>query len=398
VREARPLPLEGIVVLDLGRIYQGPWAGFLCAAAGADVVKIEAPGGEPARTRGGSGRTSIPFVVINSCKRSVTLYLKRAEGRSLFLRLVERADVVLENFAPGVMERLGLGSDLLLGANPRLIYAAATGYGTSGPDRDLQAMDITVQAHAGVISVTGLPDGPPVKAGAAFIDFLGGTHLYAGIATALFERERTGVGRVVDVAMVDTVYPTLASSLTSWYRDGTAPRVGNRHSGLGVTPYNVYAAADGHVAIICVAEQHWARLAAAMGRPDLARDERYATNRERVKRMEEVDHLVEAWTSTRDRAEVAAALAEVRVPCAPVRGVGELLDDRHQHERGALAHVHHSDAGDVVVPHSPVRFRDSELRPLEPAAALGEHNGEVFGSWLGVPDGELARLGADGVI
>jgi crotonobetainyl-CoA:carnitine CoA-transferase CaiB-like acyl-CoA transferase len=394
----RPLPLAGVVVLDLGRIYQGPWAGFLCAAAGADVIKIESPGGDPIRSRGASGRTTVPFIVMNSCKRSVTLDLKRDEGKALFLRLVERADVVLENFTPGVMERLGLGPDVLFEANPTLVYAAATGYGTSGPDRDLLAMDITVQAHTGVISVTGFPDGEPVKAGAAFIDFLGGTHLYAGIATALFERERTGRGRVVDVAMVDTVYPALASSLISWYRDGTAPRVGNRHSGLGVTPYNVYPAADGHVAIICVAEGHWGRLATAMGRPELGDDERYRTNNERVRRMQEVDDLVGAWTSTCTRAQVASALAEVRVPCAPVRGVGELLEDRHQHERGALTRLQHPDAGEVVVPHSPVRYRGSALRPLEPASALGEHNAEVLGAWLGLPDDELARLAAGGVI
>ena len=391
----RPLPLEGIRVLDLGRIYQGPWAGFLLAMAGADVVKLEAPGGEPAR-RGQDA--TVPFAMLNSSKRSATLDLKHPEGRDLFLRLVERADVVLENFAPGVMDGLGLGADRLLEANPRLVYAAATGYGVEGPDRDRLAMDITVQAHTGVMSVTGFPEQPPVKAGVAFIDFLGGTHLYGGVVTALFERERTGTGRVVDVAMVDTVYPALASNLSGFFRDGTATRTGNRHGALSLAPYNVYPASDGWLALIVITEDHWRRLVTAMGRPELGDDERYRTHPRRARRMEEVDELVTGWTSRHTRRQLVELLQQARVPAAPVRDVAEVVRDAHLHERGALQTIEHPELGPLVVPHSPIRYRGSALAALRPSARLGQHNAEVYGEWLSLSADDVARLAEGGVI
>src|SRR6202008_3572643 len=188
--------------------------------------------------------------------------------------------VLLENFAPGVMDRLGVGPDALMAENPRLIYASGTGYGLSGPERDNLAMDITIQAASGAISVTGFADGPPVKAGPAIADFLSGTHLYGAIVTALFERERTGRGRLIEVAMIEAMFPTLASSLGMVHNnpDRSLGRTGNRHAGLAVSPYNVYACQDGWFAIICNNDDHWRSLLAAMGRLDLDRDERFATN------------------------------------------------------------------------------------------------------------------------
>jgi CoA:oxalate CoA-transferase len=393
--EARPL--AGVRVLDLGRIYQGPWAGFLLAMAGADVVKLEPPGGEPARGREGQPAT-VPFAMLNPRKRSITLDLKSERGRQLFLGLASQVDVVLENFAPGVMDGLGVGADVLLAANPRLVYAAATGYGIDGPDRDRLAMDITVQAHTGVMSVTGFPDQPPVKAGVAFIDFLGGTHLYAGILTALFERERTGRGRVVDVAMVDTIYPTLASNLGSFYRDGSTPRTGNRHGGQSVAPYNVYPASDGFVAIIIITEDQWRRLTEAMGQPLLADDDRFRTNGRRVRNMEELDVVVSAWTGSLPRAEVMERCRQNRIPASPVRGVAEVVADEHLHQRGALQEIEHPELGLLTVPQTPIRFRGTEPPPLEPSAALGAHNDEVYGDWLGLDAAELEELRADRII
>ncbi|MBI3053383.1 MAG: CoA transferase, partial [Betaproteobacteria bacterium] len=186
-------PLAGVTVIDLGQIYQGPYAGLLLAKAGADVIKVEQPSGEPARARAPSGKsTSLPMAMLNSNKRDITLNLKTGRGCELLKALAKRADVVLENFAPGVMDRLGVGFSALREINPRIIYASGTGYGLSGPDRDSLAMDVTVQAASGMMSVTGFPDGPPLKAGATVVDIAGGTHLYAGIVTALYERERTG--------------------------------------------------------------------------------------------------------------------------------------------------------------------------------------------------------------
>ena len=190
------------------------------AKAGADVIKVEPLGGEPLRQRIGVGRgASLPFAMLNSNKRAVTLNLKTERGRELLIEMVKRADVLLENFAPGVMDRLGVGWSVLREINPRLVYASGSGFGLSGPDRDNLAMDLTVQAATGIMSITGFPDSPPVKAGNAVADFLGGIHLYAGIVTALFERAQTGSGRLVEVSMQDAVYPSLASNLGFLYNN-----------------------------------------------------------------------------------------------------------------------------------------------------------------------------------
>jgi crotonobetainyl-CoA:carnitine CoA-transferase CaiB-like acyl-CoA transferase len=212
---------------------------------------------------------------------------------------VQRADVVVENFAPGAMDRLGLGYEELSRVNPKLVYGAGSGYGRSGPNRNYPAMDLTVQAMAGIMSVTGFPDRPPVKAGPALADFFGGTHLYAGIMTALFERERTGLGRLVEVAMQEAVYASLASNLGLHYGSGgQAPeRTGNRHGGLAESPYNVYPTQDGHIAIICVGETHWKSLLKAMVREDLLSDPRYADLKSRVDHMDDIDALVSEFTA-----------------------------------------------------------------------------------------------------
>jgi CoA:oxalate CoA-transferase len=375
----RPLPLHGVRVLDLGRVYQGPWAGLLLALAGADVIKVEEPLGEPARRGTGAVGTSIPLAMLNSNKRAITLDLKSDAGREQFLGLVRDADVVLENFGPGTMDDLGVGPETLLELNPRLVYGSSTGYGVDGPDRDALAMDITIQAHGGVMSVTGFPDQPPVKAGVTFVDFLGGTHLYAGIVTALFERERTGVGRIVDVAMIDTIYPTHASNLSAFYRDGHTVRNGNGHGGGAVVPYEVYATSDGYVALIVITDQQWANLCAAMGQPELAHDERFRTNGRRYHNLAALDEIITAWMSMQTRADVVASLHAAKVPVAAVREVAELVDDAHLHARGALQRMDHPQLGPIVVPHSPLRFRGSELLPLRPSPALGEHNDEILG-------------------
>jgi CoA:oxalate CoA-transferase len=210
-------PLAGVTVIDFGQIFQGSYASVLLAKAGANVIKIEPPHGEPLRQRVPPGRkTTLPFAMLNANKRGVTLNLKLPRGRELLFEMVKRADVLLENFAPGAMHTLGVGWPVLRAINPRLIYASATGYGLSGPDVDKLAMDLTVQAASGIMSVTGYPDRPPVRAGVTVADFMGGTHLYAGIITALYERDRSGVGRLVEIAMQETVYYTLASSLDSF--------------------------------------------------------------------------------------------------------------------------------------------------------------------------------------
>ena len=394
-------PLTGITVLDLGQVYQGPYAAFLMAKAGADVIKIEPPDGEPlrARERVGGG-ASLPMAMLNSNKRGITLNLKHPRGVELLKALSRLGDVLIENYSPGVMERLGVGATTLMRENPKLIYASATGYGLSGPERDNLAMDITIQAAAGVISVTGFPDGPPVKAGPAVADFISGTHLYGAIATALFERERSGQGRLIEIAMVETVFPTLASNLGGTHQrpDRTIARTGNRHGGLAVSPYNVYACRDGYFSIICQSETHWRSLLRAMGREDLADDPRFANNAARVKNMAETDALVEDWAKTRTRAEIFALTKEHRVPSAPVRDLNEVMTNPHMHERGMLEVIDHPKLGKITVPNSPLRYHGTPQMRATPSPGLGQHNEEIYGGLLGLSSAEVAALRESGVI
>src|SRR5579864_2184608 len=280
--ERANMPLAGITVLDFGQVYQGPYATLLMATAGADVIKIEPPNGEPLRRRAPPGKsTTFPIAMLNSNKRAITLNLKDERGKQLLFRMAEKGDVLLENFAPGVMDRLGVGWEVLHAINPRLIYASGSGYGLSGPDRDNLAMDLTIQAVSGLISTTGFPDGPPVKAGPAVVDFLSGIHLYAAVLTALYEREHTGRGRLVEVAMEEAAYATLTSPLEAYVTTGKVPpRTGNASHGR--VPLNVYPAKDGYVAINVAVEEHWHNLLAAMGREDLRDDPRYSSPDARV--------------------------------------------------------------------------------------------------------------------
>ncbi|GAA5232937.1 CoA transferase [Verticiella sediminum] len=389
----RRQPLAGITVLDLGQIYQAPYCGLLLALAGADVIKIEPPHGEPVRSRRAA---SLPLAMLNSNKSGMTLDLKNPKGREVFLRLVEQADVVMENFMPGVMERLGLGAQTLLERNPRLVYASASGYGSSGPNRDLLAMDLTIQAMSGTMHVTGYPDRPPVKAGPALSDFLSGTHLYGAILTALFDRERTGKGCIAEVAMQDTMYPALASNLTLYYEGKDTVRTGNRHGALAMAPYNTYEASDGYVAVICVTEGHWRGLVQAMGRPALLDDPRYASHATRCQIMQEVDAVVNDWTRERTREAVMQASREFHFPCAPVRTLDEVVHDRHMHERGMLQYVEHPELGRVVLPHSPLRFADVQPAPLRPNPELGQHNRQILRERLGLDDAAIDALAQAG--
>ena len=395
-------PLDGITVIDLGQVYQGPYATFLMAKAGAEVIKVEPKRGEPGRSRAEINEGAmLPFEMLNANKRSVTIDLKHEEGKKLLIDLVRTADVLLENFAPGTMDRLGVGWERLKAENPRLIYASGTGYGLSGPDRDGLAMDITIQAMSGMMSVTGMPDGPPVKCGPAVADFLGGTHLYAGILTALFDRGRTGRGRLVEVAMQDAVFCTLASSLGMMFGKDEAPanvRTGNRHSGLAIAPYNVYRTADGYVAIINIQETHWQALLRIMGREDLRDDPRFATNAARVANMAETDALIEGWTSGHASAAIFELAKANRVPCAPVRDVPEVLVDPHMHERGMLEWVDHPRLGRTVLPNSPLRYHGTEQAPATPSPGLGEHNHAVLTERLGLSPDEIERLAGAGAI
>lgn len=396
----RQYPLESITVVDLGQIYNGAYATFLMAMAGARVIKVEPREGEHLRRRGTVGGAGLPFAMLNSNKLSVTLNLKRERGRELLFEMVKRADVLLENFAPGATDRLGCGWSRLEEVNPRLVYAQGSGYGLTGPYRDYPAMDLTVQAMAGVMSVTGYADRPPVKAGPAICDFFGGVHLFGAVMTALYEREKTGVGRAVDVSMQEAVYASLSSNLGLYYGSGgrVPMRTGNRHGGLAESPYNVYPTKDGYIAIICVGETHWKSLTQAMGQPQLADDPRFTSLKTRVAHMEDVDEIVGAFTGQFFKQELFEQLQKHRVPCAPVRDLEEVVNDPHMHARGALQWIDHPELGRIPVQSSPLRFEGVDPLPIIPSRRLGEDNAAVYGGWLGLPQQELDALAREGVI
>ena len=390
-------PMDGITVVDLTQIFNGPYATFLMAMSGAEVIKIEPPEGEHLRKRQGSAKgAAMPFAMLNANKKSVTLDLKTAAGKQALKDLAARADVVVENFAPGVMDRLGLGAKVLQALNPRLIYAASTGYGGDGPYRDYPAMDLAVQAMSGLMETTGYPENPPVKAGATVCDFAAGTHLFAAISVALFDRERTGKGRVVEVAMLDSIFPTLASSLGMFYGTGGAEvvRTGNRQSGLAVAPYNAYPTTDGYIVIIAGNEQRWRTLITALGHPELADDPRFATVRDRCANMDELDREIGNITRSRTKEEIFQKLVKVRIPSAPVRSLQEVVNDPHLHQRGMLRWIDHPEYGRMVVPATPIRFLDQALPEYQPSVALGSDTRSVLKDQLGMSDAELDALGA----
>ena len=391
-------PLAGIIVLDLGQVYQGPYATLLMAKAGADVIKIEPPQGEPLRRRAPKGKsTTFPIAMLNGNKRAITLNLKHERGRELLFEMARKGDVLLENFAPGVMDRLGCGWSVLHEVNPRLVYASGSGYGLSGPDRDNLAMDLTIQAVSGLIASTGFPDAPPVKAGPAVVDFISGIHLYAATITALFERERTGKGRLVEVAMQEAAYATLTSQLHALFDNGVPPgRTGN--SSHGRVPINVYPTNDGYVALNVAVEEHWHNLLKAMGREELRDDPRFVDNAARVRHRAETDAAIAAWTSTLGKMEVFSIAKRYRIPLAPVRDVDEVMHDPHMHGRGFLEEIEHDEIGRLVVPNSPLRFHGTDPVKTAPSPKLGQHNDEIYGAWLGLSAAEIAQLREDGVI
>ena len=392
-------PLDGFLVLDLGQIYNGPYCGLQLSFMGARVLKIEPPEGDVVRRRKREVEP-YPLVMLNSNKESVVLDLKQPRGKELFLALVEKADVLIENFAAGVMDRLGLGYDVLSKLNPRLIYGGSSGFGLDGPYRDFAAMDVTIQAMSGITNATGDADGPPTKAGAAVCDFLAGIHLCAGILGALVQRERTGKGQRVEVAMHEAAATSLASALGA-VMDGdqnVPDRTGNRHPALAMAPYNTYRCSDGYVAIFTSAEGHWVSLCEMMGRQDLLQHPEFATTPGRAKHMAEIDDMVGAWTVGRTKEQILEALNEAHIPCAPVKTAREVAYDPHLEARGFWVDVEHPRRGKTRVPISPIRLHTggkSEIR--RPAPTLGQDTDAALGELLGLEADELAQLRKSGV-
>lgn len=379
------LPLSNIRVIDLTQVYSGPYATFLLAEAGADVVKVEPPGGERLR------RSAMPFAMFNAGKRSVEIDLSTQEGKARLTEMLHEADVLVENFRPGVLAAMGFDDAALRAISPRLIRASLSGFGAEGPYRDYPALDIVVQAMAGVIETTGFPEGPPVKAGAALADILGGTHLYGAVVTALLKRERDNEAAPVETAMFAATYPAMASSLgpAADAEPDAVLRTGNRHGAGHVCPYNLYPASDGHVAIICTTDRHWQRLTRLLGLDDAAEDPRFATMRGRLAHIDDIDAMIAQATRSFSRETLFERLAGGGVPCGSARRLQEVLDDPHLLATGAILPIDHPEYGALTAIRGAIRFPTLSARPYAPSPRLGSDNDDMTA-------GALWRTGADG--
>jgi len=390
-------PLEGLRILDLTRMLAGPFCTALLADLGAEIIKIETPGrGDDARHfapfRAGE---SAYFMLINRGKKSVTLNLKEARGVALLHRLAETSDAVVENFRPGVAARLGAGYEELSRINPRLVYASISGFGQDGPLAHRPAYDIVAQAMSGLMSMTGAPDGPPTRVGESYGDLVAGLFASWSILAALQGRGRTGRGQHLDIAMTDSLFSMMVTALSlELYGDAPAQRIGNRHPMS--SPYDAYAAKDGHVIIASANEAIFKRFAEAIGRPELAADPRFENDALRIANEPALRAIVTQWTSTRSVAEAVAALDAAGVPASPVLSVAEAVASEHVEARGLLATARHPVAGDIPLMRQPVLFSDAPRRTPDPSPTLGQHTEAVLGAFLDAS--EIDALKRDGVI
>jgi len=393
--------LAGVRVLDLCRVVSGPFATMQLGDLGADVLKVEEPGrGDESRTYGPPfpGGESAYFMSINRNKRSCAIDLKSPAGRGLVLRLAATADVVVENFRPGTLDRLGLGYDELAQGNPRLILCAITGFGRSGPQADRPGYDLIIQGESGIMDITGEPDGPPVKVGTSIADLVTGLYCAQAVLAALARRDRTGVGGRVDVSMLDAMASMLTFNAGIYFATGTSPRRrGNAHP--TISPYETFEASDGWLNIGAANDKFWSLLCGVLGRPDLRDDPRFARAPDRAANRMVLKSLLQPLIQARPRAEWVTLLAAAGVPCGEIRTVAEVCENLQLTGRGQIQAMDHPAAGAVRHVASAIRFDDAPPPPARPPPRFGEHRDELLSEWLGLDAaaiGELARQGAFG--
>ena len=392
--------LEGLRILDLTRVVAGPFATGVLADLGADVVKVERPGTGDDYRYGPSpqGETSLSFQNTNRGKRSITLDLRQPRGRDLFLRLVERADAVVENFRSGYLDRHGLGAAAIQQRNPRCVVASLSGFGHTGPRAGEASYDIVAQASGGLMAMTGFPDGPPLRGGGALGDFVGGLYLALGLVAALLERERGGPARVLDLSNQDAIFAITDSAATVMEGIGAASqRVGNQHP--FAAPYDAFQSTDGWVVVATASNKLFRALCAAIGRPELSGDERFRSHRGRARHRGEINAIIGAWVGERSSDEVLQRLGPhgADIPCARIAESGELALDPQLVARGMLERHPHPTLGEVVFHGNPLRLSGAEPRSRALAPGLGEHNAELYGE-LGLGEAELAALAREGAI
>jgi crotonobetainyl-CoA:carnitine CoA-transferase CaiB-like acyl-CoA transferase len=389
-------PLHGLTVLDFSRVLAGPYCTMQLADLGARVIKIEQPGrGDDTRAWGPPfvNGESAYFLSVNRNKESVAIDLKHERARPVLHALIDRSDIVVENFRPETMERLGLGYEHVRARNPRAVYCSISGFGQSGPRRLEAGYDAMMQAEGGLMSITGGADGPPFRLGVAIADIATGLFAVQGILAALFSRERTGRGQRVDIAMLDAVTALLTYQASSVFATGVTPsRMGNRHP--SIAPYDTFATADGEFVLSVGNDDQFRRFCQVVGRPDLADDARFATNQERVRHYDALRGLMAPLLASWKRADLLAALTSAGVPNGAVRTVTEALGDPQLAARDMIVPLEHATCGPIRVLGTPVKLSETPAAIRRPPPTLGQHTIEILKSELGLSDEEIDALSA----
>lgn len=391
-------PLQGVRVLDLCRVVSGPFATMLLGDLGADVLKLEEPGkGDEARTYGPPfvGGESAYFLSVNRNKRSCAVDLKTPAGRDLVLRLASAADVVVENFRPGTMERLGLGFDVLRQHNARLVYCGISGFGRTGAEASRPGYDLILQGESGVMDITGDPDGPPSKVGTSIADLVTGLYAAQAILAGLAQRQRTGTGGRVDVAMLDAMASLLTFNAGIYFASGDSPRRrGNAHP--TISPYETFQASDGWFNLGVANDRFWASFCNAIDRPDLLDDPRFAKASERAGHRTELTAILQPLFRGRPRDHWTKLFGEAGIPCGAIRSVGEVCEAEQLVARGVSREMNHPAAGPLRYLASAVRFDDRAPADARRPPLLGEHTGEILEQWLSLRAQDIASLAARG--
>ena len=393
--------LGDVRVLDLTQFEAGTTCTMMLAFLGAEVIKVESPvGGEGGRLsfseKRNEGIDSYYFIMLNPNKKSVTLNLRKEKGIAIFQEMVKKADVVVNNFSHGTMEKLGIGYEVIGKINPRVIYAHVTGYGSYGPYHTYPCFDITAQAMGGIMSITGFPENPPTRCGPGLGDSIAAYNLATGICAALYYREKTGEGQEVEVAMQDSLVNTLRPLYNFYYAQGALPqRCGN--SVRGLAPWNTYRTKDGWVAIGVLTDALWENLLRAIGKEEYIGDPRFSSPLKRGENVQVVDPLIEEWTSGRTKREAMEYLVKRDVPCGAVLDAQEILDDPHLNERGMIVEIDHPTRGRLKTLGSPIKLSKSPSR-MQCSPLLGQDNEVVYRELMGYTAEDLARLRAEKVI
>ncbi|MFC2104326.1 CaiB/BaiF CoA transferase family protein [Bacteroidota bacterium] len=393
-------PLHNIKVLDLTRVLAGPFCTMVLSDLGAEIIKVEIPEkGDDSRHFGPFiNEQSLYFLSINRGKKSISLNLKTEKGKEIIRDLVKQVDIIIENYRPGTMEKLDLGYESLKEINPKIIYAAASGFGHTGPDSKKPAYDILAQAAGGMMSITGWPDSPPTRVGMSLGDITASLYTAIGINAALYQREITGLGQKIDVAMLDCQVSILENALARYQVDNVSPKpLGNRHP--TITPFQAFKAKDKFFIIAVGNDNMWKTFCEAINRNDLISDERFATNLKRTQNVEELNSILEKIFATKNAEEWLQIMEDYKIPNTPINNIKDVMENKQILARNMIVDVEDKKSGNLKIAGNPIKMTNvPEIDHRNPAPEIGEHNSEIFKNMLGYDNEMIEKLKKDGVI